>query len=92
MGAWQASAARNRLSEIIDQAVAGDPQFIERRDGKEVVVVSRDYFDRTKGNLKTFLLHETYAGPGEEEFDAIMEGIRPGTASVFSPRPGAKAR
>ena len=67
MGAWQASVARNRLSEIIDQAVAGDPQFIERRDGKEVVVVSRDYFERTKGNLKTFLLHETYAGPGEEE-------------------------
>ena len=92
MGAWQASVARNRLSEIIDQAVAGDPQFIERRDGKEVVVVSRDYFERTKGNLKTFLLNETYACSGEEEFDAIMEDIRPGTASVFSPRRRTGAR
>ena len=78
MGAWQASVARNRLSEIIDRAVAGDPQFIERRDGKEVVVVSRDYFERTKGSLKTFLLQDTYACLGEGEFDAIMASIRPG--------------
>ena len=92
MGAWQASVARNRLSEIIDLAVAGDPQFIERRDGKEVVVVSRDYFERTKGSLKTFLLQETYAGPGEGEFDAIMASIRPGTAGVLSPRRRTRAR
>ena len=69
MGAWQSPAARGGLSDIIDPAVAGNPQFIQRRDGKEVVVVSRDYFWRTKANLKTVLLNEGYEGAGEDAFD-----------------------
>ena len=86
MGAWQSSVARGRLSEIIDQAVAGTPQFIQRRDGKEVVVVSREYYDRTKANLKTFLLHEGISGAGEDEFDAIMHDIRADTGGAYAVR------
>ena len=91
MGAWQSSAARGKLSEIIDQAVAGHPQFIQRRDGKEVVVVSRDYFESTKANLKTVLLNEGYEGAGEDAFDAIMGDIRASTSGAFAPRRPAGA-
>jgi hypothetical protein len=49
---------------------------VQRRDGKEVVIVSRAYFDSTKPNIKTFLLNEGYTGPGENEFDAILQHIR----------------
>jgi prevent-host-death family protein len=78
MGNWQAAAARNRFTEIIDAAVAGEPQFVQRRDGKEVVVVSREYFDSTKPNMKLHLLNAGYAGEGEDQFDAIMEDVRAG--------------
>jgi prevent-host-death family protein len=45
---WQAAEARHRFSELVDAAVEGHPQFVRRRDGQEVVVVSRDYFEQTK--------------------------------------------
>ena len=32
-------------------------------------MVSRDYFWRTKANLKTVLLNEGYVGAGEDAFD-----------------------
>jgi PHD/YefM family antitoxin component YafN of YafNO toxin-antitoxin module len=86
MASWQSSVARSSLRQIIDQAVDGHPQFIQRRDGKEVVVVSREYFERTKPNLKTVLLNEGYEAPGEQEFDAIMADIRSSTAAAFTPR------
>jgi prevent-host-death family protein len=76
MKTWAASVAKAHLPEIIDAAVAGDPQLIERRDGKEAVVVSKEYFERTRPSLKTFLLENTYSGEGEEEFDQILRDIR----------------
>lgn len=76
MATWQAASARHKFGDIIDAAVAGHPQFVQRRDGKEVVVVSREYFDSTKANIKTFLLNEGYSGAGEDEFDAILTDIR----------------
>ncbi len=78
--------ARSRLADIIDQAVEGHPQFIRRRDGKEVVVVSRDYYDRTKGSLKSYLLEGGYEADGEDEFDAIMDGVRESVGESFGPR------
>jgi hypothetical protein len=76
MSRWQAAMARHRFAEIIDAAVAGEPQFVQRRDGKEVVVVSREYFERTKPNIKSYLLSSGYSGDGESEFDAILESVR----------------
>ena len=92
MGVWQSSVARGKLGEIIEQAAAGNPQFIQRRDGKQVVVVSRDYFEHTKANLRTFLLNEGYSGAGEDAFDAIMDDIRASTAGAFSPRGSSSGR
>jgi len=86
MTTWQASQARSRLGDIIDRAVSGYPQFIERRDGKEVVVVSREHFDRMTPDFKDYLLKSGYEGSGEEDFDRIMEGIRGETAGLFAPR------
>jgi prevent-host-death family protein len=73
---WQAARARNRFSEIVDAAIDGRPQFIRRRDGHEVVLVSRDYFDRTKMNLKTYLLTAGYAGDEPDAFDKALETVR----------------
>ncbi len=73
---WQAAEARHRFSEIVDAAVEGKAQFVKRRDGKEVVVVSRDYFEKTRPNLKTYLLTEGFADDGEDAFDKALREIR----------------
>jgi hypothetical protein len=78
LGNWQAAVARNRFTDIINGAVAGEPQFVQRRDGKEVVVVSREYFEITKPNIKSYLLNAGYSGEGEDQFDACMEDVRGG--------------
>lgn len=41
MRTWQAAAARHKFGDVIHAAVRGEPQFIERRDGKKVVLVSK---------------------------------------------------
>lgn len=86
MSTWQAANARHRFTDVIDAAVSGEPQFVQRRDGKEVVIVSRDYFDITKANLKTVLLDEGYSGTGEDAFDAILSEIRAESAIIVAPR------
>src|SRR6516225_2491642 len=53
---WQAGAARHSFSKLVDAAVDGHPQFVRRRDGREVVVVSKEYYERTKPGLKSVLL------------------------------------
>ena len=40
------------------------------------VVVSRDYFEKTRPNLKTYLLTEGFAEDGEDAFDRAMQEIR----------------
>jgi prevent-host-death family protein len=86
MGNWQAASARTKFTEVIDAAVEGEPQFVQRRDGKEVVIVSRDYFERTKPNMKTYLLNEFCSGDGEEAFDAIMQNVRADFPDVLAAR------
>jgi prevent-host-death family protein len=81
---WQASNARVHLPEIIDAAVAGEPQLVQRRDGKAVVVVSREYFETTKPTLKSFLLGQGYSGEGEDEFDKILEVVRASSPNILA--------
>lgn len=76
MRIWQATAARNKFADIVDAAVAGAPQIVQWHDGKEVVLVSREYFERTRPNIKTFLLNEGYSGAGEQERDTLLQDIR----------------
>lgn len=86
MATWQAAEARHRFSKLVDSAVAGEPQVVRRRDGREVVVVSKEYFERTRPNLKTFLLTQGYAGEEEDEFDRAMKDIRAEGGAFFGPR------
>lgn len=86
MTTWQASTARVKFADIFDGAMAGRPQYVHHRDGREVVVVSREYFEQTKPNVKTFLLEGGYEGEGEAEFDQIMQGVRGSTLGMFAPR------
>jgi prevent-host-death family protein len=84
---WQAAQARHRFSELVDAAMEGEPQFIRRRDGREVVLVSREYFEKTKPNLKSYLLDAGYAEE-DDAFDAALRDIRSGPP-LFPPRDGA---
>ncbi len=52
---WQVAEARRHFADVIDAASHGEPQFIARRDGSEVVVVSKSYFNATRPNLRTAL-------------------------------------
>ncbi len=86
MREWQATRARTAFPEIIDAAVDGVPQLIRRRDGKEVVVVSREYFDANKPSLRDYLLTAGYAEE-HDEFDDALRKVRQQGMAAFSPRP-----
>jgi prevent-host-death family protein len=83
---WQAAAARHRFGDVVDAAVAGRPQFIRRRDGQEVVVVSRDHFEKTKANLQTFLLTAGYADDADGVFDRAVRDARALVGGTLKPR------
>ena len=80
---WQAAEARHRFSDVVDAAVEGSPQFIRRRDGREVVLVSREYFERTKPSLKSYLLSAGYAEAEDDAFDAAMRHVRTEGGPLF---------
>ncbi len=83
---WQAAEARHRFSQVVDAAVDGNPQFIRRRAGREVVVVSLEYFERTKPNLKGYLLSAGYAPEEEDAFDIAMRTVRSEGEPLFGRR------
>ena len=85
MQEWQADQARARFDEIIEAAVEGTPQLIRRRDGKQVVVVSCDYFEAHKPNLRGYLLTSGYAEQ-HDEFDDALRKVRESGPGLFTPR------
>ena len=85
MHEWQATRARGAFADIIDAAVDGEPQLIRRRDGKEVVVVSRDYFEANRPNLRDYLLTAGYAAE-HDAFDDALQQVRATGAASFAPR------
>lgn len=82
---WQAAAARHRFSELVDAAVDGRPQFVRRRDGREVVVVSKEYFEQTRPNLKTALLSFRFGQRGDS-FDRALSEARSVAGAALQPR------
>jgi prevent-host-death family protein len=83
---WQAAEARHHFSEVVDAAVEGRPQFVRRRDGREVVVVSKEYFEETKPNLKSYLINSGYADSEDDAFDIAMRSVRTDGIPAFEPR------
>jgi antitoxin Phd len=43
---WQLQDAKNRLSELVEEALRSGPQVITRRGKQAVVVVSCEHYDR----------------------------------------------
>ncbi len=84
MSTWQVQSAKQRLSEVLRAAEAGEPQFITRHG--ETVAVIIDYADfratheapPAKPSLLDFLLE----GPRFDDIDEVLpprtpEGDRP---------------
>jgi hypothetical protein len=85
MQEWQATRARSAFPEIINAAVDGIPQLIRRRDGKEVVVVSREYSEANKRDLRDYLLTAGYAEE-HDPFDDALRRVREGGPEALAPR------
>jgi len=83
---WQAAEARHRFSDVVDAAVEGRPQFVRRRDGREVVIVSKEYFEETKPNLKSYLMTSGYAEAGDDAFDIALRNVRTEGPPLIQPR------
>jgi prevent-host-death family protein len=82
---WQASDARHKFSDLIDAAVGGEPQFVKRRDGRQVVVVSLEYFEQNRPTLKSYLLSEGVSEETEDAFDRAMREIRTESSPFITP-------
>jgi prevent-host-death family protein len=58
---WQLQEAKNRLSEVVDRAIAEGPQTVTRHGREVVVIVAKAEFDRRRrargprGTVLTFL-------------------------------------
>jgi prevent-host-death family protein len=63
---WQLQEAKNKLSQLIKQAAAGDPQVVTVHGKPTAVVVSADEYNRLtrprRGKLSSALLRPDIAG------------------------------
>lgn len=50
---WKLADAKNRFSEVVNLALTEGPQAVERR-GDQVVVLSKEDYDRLRGAEPTF--------------------------------------
>lgn len=77
---WQLQEAKNKLSEVVEEAVQGSPQVISRRGVEVAVVLSYEEFKKLKkdqGSLAEFFLSSPLAGvelerdrdPGRPDLD-----------------------
>ena len=60
MKTWQLQHAKNKLSELVEQVIAGEPQMITRRGKPAVVVLTVEEYNKHKNkpekNFINFLL------------------------------------
>ena len=48
MKEWPLHQARNRFSEVVNAALAGEPQFVTRRGKPAVVVIALEEYERLR--------------------------------------------
>ena len=53
MEEWRIADAKNKFSELVNNALAGKAQLVHRRDG-DVVIISRADYEQLIGQKKTF--------------------------------------
>ncbi len=56
MEEWRIADAKNKFSELVNNALAGKAQLVHRRDG-DVVVISKADYEQLIGQKKTFKQH-----------------------------------
>lgn len=67
---WQLQEAKNRLSEVVDRAIAEGPQTVTRHGREVVVIVAKAEFDRRRrargprGTVLPFLRRLAFASGG----------------------------
>jgi len=71
---WSASDAKVQLDALVEAAANGEPQRIRTDDGKEVVVISKRYFDETIPQLKMALLTGEKTGQAGDALDDTLKG------------------
>lgn len=63
-----------QLDALVEAAANGEPQRIRTDDGKEVVVISKRYFDETIPQLKMALLTGEKTGQAGDALDDTLKG------------------
>ncbi len=53
---WQLAEAKNKFSEVFTRTIEEGPQFVTRRD-QEIVLITRDEYDRLTGEAPSFISH-----------------------------------
>jgi len=46
---WQLQVAKNKFSELVDEAIRNGPQHVTRRGSRAVVVISESEYERLTG-------------------------------------------
>ena len=65
---WRLADAKNRFSEVVNRALAGDPQVVLRRRDAVVVVARCDY-DKLAGKRRSFKQFLLGKGPSFQGLD-----------------------
>lgn len=73
---WALQDAKNKLSEVVNAAVLGEPQIVTRRGVETAVIISRDEFERVSGRRATHAsltdrLLAMPTSPADEPFERI---------------------
>lgn len=56
MDEWRIADAKNKFSELFNNALMGRTQIVHRRDG-DVIILSRNEYERLVGQKKSFKQH-----------------------------------
>jgi prevent-host-death family protein len=72
---WSVSEAKAKLSDVIDAALKGEPQFITRRGAEAVVVIPADEY-RTKVQRSGDTLVEFFARSPHRDVEIAPERNR----------------
>lgn len=73
---WRVAEAKNKLSEVLDRALAGEPQRIVRR-GRSVVVIDEGVLKRHEEPQTTFIEHLLSIPKMDDDFEIPARGDYP---------------
>lgn len=72
MNEWRIADAKNKFSEVFNNALMGKIQIVHRRDG-DVVILSRNEYERLVGQKKSFKQHILSAPHEIDQLDEMRD-------------------